>query len=66
MFSYVTFGTNEFTRAVAFYDAVMEALGHKRCHTNAEEGWYGWGIYEDGGVVQLALWVFAAVCRAGA
>jgi catechol 2,3-dioxygenase-like lactoylglutathione lyase family enzyme len=51
VFSYVTFGTNEFTRAVAFYDAVMEALGHQRCHTNAEEGWYGWGIYEDDGVV---------------
>lgn len=28
MFSHVTLGTNDFSKAEPFYDAVMEALGH--------------------------------------
>lgn len=28
MFSHVTLGTNDFERAIPFYDAVMEVLGH--------------------------------------
>lgn len=28
MYSHVTFGTNDMARAEAFYDAVMEVLGH--------------------------------------
>lgn len=29
MYSHVTLGTNDYDRAVAFYDAVMEILGHE-------------------------------------
>ncbi len=30
MFSHITVGTNDFARSVAFYDRVMEVLGHKQ------------------------------------
>jgi catechol 2,3-dioxygenase-like lactoylglutathione lyase family enzyme len=60
MFSYVSFGTDDLPRAVRFYDAVMPALGHQRCDTGeepGEDGWVGWGTYEDDGRNELALWV---------
>jgi catechol 2,3-dioxygenase-like lactoylglutathione lyase family enzyme len=59
-FAYVTLGTNDFDRAVRFYDAVMAPLGQHRCETPGEtdwEMWAGWGVYEQRGVVQVALWV---------
>lgn len=48
MFSYVSFGTNDFERAVAFYDAVMAVLGHVRCFHDPEGGWAGWGLDDPG------------------
>jgi catechol 2,3-dioxygenase-like lactoylglutathione lyase family enzyme len=58
--SYVYFGTNAFDRAKAFYDATLVPLGMERCVTNDPE-WdrtsAGWGLYEDGGMRELALWV---------
>ena len=38
MFTYITLGTNELKRAIAFYDATLAPLGLKRCEPD-EEGW---------------------------
>lgn len=60
MFSYISLGTNDFDRAIRFYDAVMATLGHSRCDTIDEpdwDSWAGWGLYADRGAQQNALWV---------
>ena len=60
MFNYVSLGTNNLARATLFYDAVLEPLGLKRCHTSGEsnwDGWVGWGRYDPGGANELALWL---------
>jgi len=60
MFSYICLGTNDLVRATRFYDATLGVLGYKRCDTAGEthwDGWQGWGMYEQQGAVQLALWV---------
>ena len=66
MFTYITLGSSDFERSIRFYDAVMNALGHARCDTSAEtaseqgDEWsdfVGWGIYEDEGRTQTALWI---------
>jgi catechol 2,3-dioxygenase-like lactoylglutathione lyase family enzyme len=60
MFSYICLGTSDPQRAVRFYDAVMGTLGHRRCRVPDEwqaQGWYGWGVYDDDGERELALWV---------
>jgi catechol 2,3-dioxygenase-like lactoylglutathione lyase family enzyme len=62
MFSYVTLGTSNLGRAIAFYDAVLAPLGLSRCTTPGEddwENWAGWGTYEDQGSQELALWICA-------
>lgn len=41
MIGYVTLGTNDFTRAVAFYDAVLAELGAKRFETNDRSVFWG-------------------------
>ncbi len=59
MFTYITLGTNELKRAIAFYDATLAPLGLKRCEPD-EEGWEeiaGWGSYENDGAQELALWL---------
>jgi catechol 2,3-dioxygenase-like lactoylglutathione lyase family enzyme len=60
MFTYVYLGTNDLERAKRFYNATMASLGLQRCVTN-DPAWdrisAGWGIYEEGGVRELALWV---------
>ena len=46
MIGYVTVGTNDLTRAAAFYDAVAGAMGYGRM---MEEGEFiAWGRFEDG------------------
>ena len=60
MFTYVCLGTNDLARSVRFYDPVMAALGHQRCHTPGEDdgdGLAGWGSYSDQGVHEIALWL---------
>jgi catechol 2,3-dioxygenase-like lactoylglutathione lyase family enzyme len=60
MFSYITLGTTDPERAAHFYDAVLGVLGHHRCDTTGEgdwDDWIGWGIYEDEGRIERALWV---------
>ncbi len=60
MFTYICYGTNDLTAAARFYDAVMGALGHRRCVVEddaAWEGWVGWGTYRQGGLEEIALWV---------
>ena len=60
MFAYVCLGTNDMERSCRFYDAVMATLGLARCDTSGEaswDGWAGWGLYEDHGRRQDALWV---------
>src|SRR5271166_5059815 len=60
MLSYVYLGTNDLARAIVFYDAVLAPLGMQRCVTH-DADWdrmsAGWGMYEDDGVRELALWV---------
>lgn len=60
MLSYVYLGTNELARAIAFYDTVLGTLGMQRCVTG-DPDWdriaAGWGIYENDGARELALWV---------
>jgi catechol 2,3-dioxygenase-like lactoylglutathione lyase family enzyme len=60
MITYAYFGTNDLGKAITFYDAALSALGMERCVTNDAE-WdrvaAGWGIYEDGGVRELAFWI---------
>ncbi|MEJ0002774.1 MAG: VOC family protein [Pararobbsia sp.] len=60
MFSYVTLGSNDLSRSIRFYDPVMAALGHRRCTEGGVTEWFewaGWGTYEAGGNIELALWV---------
>jgi catechol 2,3-dioxygenase-like lactoylglutathione lyase family enzyme len=60
MLSYVYFGTNNFDKAIAFYNAILTPLGMVRCVTDDPE-WdriaAGWGIYEDGGARELGFWI---------
>jgi catechol 2,3-dioxygenase-like lactoylglutathione lyase family enzyme len=60
MLTYVCLGTNDLGRATAFYDATLAPLGLRRCITGDPE-WdriaAGWGIYEDGGARELAVWI---------
>ena len=58
--TYVCLGTNDLERSCRFYDAVLGKLGLSRCDVSGEpnwEGWAGWGVYEDEGRRQDALWV---------
>jgi catechol 2,3-dioxygenase-like lactoylglutathione lyase family enzyme len=60
MFTYVCLGTNDPARAARFYDAVLGALGHRRCEVSDDPewaDWHGWGRYERNGAVELALWL---------
>lgn len=60
MFTYVCLGTSDGARAARFYDAVLGALGHRRCDAGPEweqAGWRGWGTYERDGTAELALWL---------
>jgi catechol 2,3-dioxygenase-like lactoylglutathione lyase family enzyme len=57
MFTYVTLGVNDFEAAVRFYDRTLAALGWQRCDPDAPAGWAGWGIYEDEGRREIALWI---------
>ena len=56
MLLYATLGTNDLHRAIAFYDPVMQLLGHDRLPAWSD-GWAGWGKdYENG----FGLWVCPA------
>lgn len=60
MFTYVCLGTNDPARATRFYDAVLGALGHRRCNPGGGpqwQDWNGWGTYEREGAEELALWL---------
>ena len=59
MFAYICLGTNDPKRSQVFYDAVLGALGIRRCLTPGEDfgDWVGWGHYERHGEDQLALWL---------
>ncbi len=60
MLSYVYLGTNDLVRATRFYDATLGALGMQRCVTHDpawDKGSAGWGLYEEDGVRELAVWV---------
>ena len=57
MFNYICLGTNNLARAAQFYDASLGALGIKRCDASEISNWVGWGIYENNGQTELALWL---------
>lgn len=52
MLLYVTLGTNDLNRAIAFYDAALVPLGLKRQRTETVEAGYG-----ADGDVRCRLWV---------
>ena len=53
MFSHVTVGTNDVSRAVRFYDAVFSVLGIPRYRGDIQSGYAGWGRPDD-----PKFWVF--------
>lgn len=58
MFTYVCLGSDDIPRATRFYDATMAALGLQRCKTESDtDDWVGWGIYEQDGRFEVALWL---------
>lgn len=60
MFTYIYLGTNHLERASRFYDATLAALGHSRCDVSNEPTFgevRGWGIYQQHGLTELALWL---------
>lgn len=60
MFIYVCLGTKDLEQACRFYDPVLGALGLSHCDTSQEpdwQGWAGWGIYEQGGKSEDAMWL---------
>lgn len=62
MFAYVCLGSNDLERSARFYDPTLRVLGYRRCDTSGENDpgwadWVGWGVYEQEGAVQDALWV---------
>ena len=42
MFSHATVGTNDFARGMAFWSAVMQALGHPLRFVDESRPWAGW------------------------
>lgn len=42
MFSHVYVGVTDFDRALAFYEPLMQALGHPQRFRERDEGWAGW------------------------
>lgn len=60
MLSYVYFGTNDLPGAIAFYNAALAPLGLQRVITG-DADWdrvaAGWGLYEEGGLRELAFWI---------
>lgn len=53
MIDYITLGTRDIDRAMAFYDAVLPILGHGRFHQYP--GWAGYG--PGGKKVAPILWI---------
>ncbi len=44
MINYLTIGTNRFDEAVAFYDALMSAMGAARAYATERNVGWGWGV----------------------
>ena len=58
MFAYATVGTNDPARSARFYDAALATLGIRRCGPEGAD-WLGWGTWENGGHVELALYALS-------
>lgn len=55
MIDYITLGTNDLQRAMGFYDAVLQTLGHARFSESG--GWAGYG--RNGQKEPPVLWLCA-------
>lgn len=53
MFSYIMLGTNNLPRAIAFYDPLMEQLGHPKAG-RGEEG-ASWGTFSENHTTGLCV-----------
>ncbi|MEG6510043.1 VOC family protein [Methyloligella sp. 2.7D] len=53
MFSYMMIGSNDLARSIAFYDPVMEVLGHPRIYLEETDGAM-WGKPDPGPHIMLA------------
>lgn len=63
MINYVTIGTNDIEKAMAFYDAVLETLGSKRSW--AQGGWAGYGPEGEHAMLMLCEPFDGQPARAG-
>lgn len=54
MFSHVTVGANDYTRARSFYDALLAPLGIRRSAEWPDAGWASYQAQEDGQVFFIA------------
>ncbi|MCX8520799.1 MAG: VOC family protein, partial [Rhodoferax sp.] len=60
MLNYITLGSNNIARSVAFYDAVLAPLGLTReamAEDESLEDWVGWGPAAEQGAFKPSLWV---------
>jgi catechol 2,3-dioxygenase-like lactoylglutathione lyase family enzyme len=49
-----TVGVSDLARSIKFYDAIFNALGHRRSPDDWPENWAGWGPSHDDGV---SFWI---------
>lgn len=61
MFTYIMLGSSDLKRSAGFYDHTLAPLGIARCGGPQDDaGWediVGWGVYEQNGASELALWL---------
>lgn len=60
MFTYIMLGSSDLERSKQFYDHALAPLGIARCGPQDDPGWEeiaGWGVYEQDGATELALWL---------
>lgn len=50
MIGYVTLGTNDLPKSVAFYDKIAEAMGIPRMMGSEDEGFVAWGTMDVAGL----------------
>ena len=66
MFSYVSLGTTDLVRAIRFYDAVLEPLGHRRIEDyDTEATSAAWGLDDPGPHLWVTLPFDGQPARAG-
>lgn len=55
MFAHISLGVRDFAKSLAFYDAVMPALGYERLFGHADEGFMAYGPQESFFIINTPL-----------